>query len=168
MDRADREIVNLTIYRSPVQFSLVAELDHAVSPEELTSVLAVLQDRHPVLGVAVGRAGPEAVVQVPSGVIPIEVVTDGTPWEYIVAAEQTRPIPPASGPPARAVLVPGNPGCAVVLIVAHQIIDDAYGPRTVLDLITALGGQEPGPGGDPRPHRPARGPRSGRWWTTSP
>jgi hypothetical protein len=108
------------------------------------------------------------VRRVSGGVIPIEVAEDGTTREYVVATEQTRAIPAASGPPARAVLGPGDPGCTVVLTVAHQIIVDAGGPQTVLDLVTALGGQEPGRGRDPRPHRPTRGPRSGRWWTTSP
>ncbi|QUX27136.1 hypothetical protein KGD83_17515 [Nocardiopsis akebiae] len=66
------------------------------------------------------------------------------------AFERTRPIPPVSGPLARAVLVPGEPGSsAVVLTFAHQIADGVGGLRALLDLAAALGGEDLERGGLP-------------------
>ena len=156
---ASEPTIDLHLYRNPVQLSLVAELDHPVSVEELSLLLSALQQRHPVLGIAVDRTRPGAVFRTTGGVIPIEVAAGGVPWEDVVAAEQSRPIPPGPGPLARAVLVPRESGCAVVLTVVHQLIDGAGGPQAVLDLVTVLGATEPGP----RPHRTARGREPGRW-----
>lgn len=151
--------IDIHLYRNPVQLSLVAELDHPVSVDELGLLLAALQERHPVLGVAVEGAGTGPVFRTTGGVIPVEVAAGGIDWEDVVAAEQTRPIPPAPGPLARAVLVPRESGCAVVLTVVHQLIDGAGGPQTVLDLVTVLGAGEPA--ARPRPRHPARG--AERW-----
>ncbi|MEU8870153.1 peptide synthetase [Streptomyces javensis] len=139
--RAFERTIDFYTHRNPIQFSLVAELDRPVSASVLASALATLQDRHPLLGVAVDRTAPE-------GGIPLERTADGTPWQSIVAAEQTRPIPPAPGPLARAVLVPREPGCAIVLTFAHQIADGVGGLRALLDLAAALCGEELPPPGD--------------------
>ncbi|MFE2181220.1 peptide synthetase [Streptomyces sp. NPDC059455] len=140
--------IDFYMHRNPLQFSLVAEMDRPVSASVLASALATLQDRHPLLGVAVDRAAPEAVYRVSEGAIPLEVAADGTPWQSVVAVEQTRPIPPAPGPLARAVLVPQEPGCAIVLTFAHQITDGVGGLRALLDLVAALDGEELTPPGD--------------------
>ncbi|MGV9853019.1 phthiocerol/phthiodiolone dimycocerosyl transferase family protein [Streptomyces sp. NPDC003442] len=140
--------IDFYMHRNPLQFSLVAEMDRPVPAGVLASALATLQDRHPLLGVAVDRAAPEAVYRVSEGAIPLEVAADGTPWQSVVAAEQTRPIPPAPGPLARAVLVPQEPGCAIVLTFAHQITDGVGGLRALLDLVAALDGEELTPPGD--------------------
>ncbi|MFI6377377.1 peptide synthetase [Streptomyces sp. NPDC050546] len=134
--------IDFYTHRNPVQFSLVAELDHRVSARTLASALAALRDRHPLLGVAVDRTAPEAVFRACEGAIPHETAADGTPWQSVVAVEQTRPIPPEPGPLARAVLVPRESGCAVVLTFAHQIADGVGGLRALLDLVAALGGEE--------------------------
>jgi hypothetical protein len=142
--------IDLYMHHNPVQFSLVAELDRRESRATLVPALAALQDRHPLLAVAVDRAGPEAVFRVSEGAIPLQVVADGTPWQAVVAAEQTRPIPPTPGPLVRAVLVPGEPGpSAVVLTFAHQIADGVGGLRALLDLVAALGGEDLARGGVP-------------------
>ncbi|WP_413807695.1 hypothetical protein [Streptomyces sp. OE57] len=52
-----------------------------------------LQERHPLLGAAVDRAAPEDVYRVSEDTIPLETAADGTPWQAIVAVEQTRLIP---------------------------------------------------------------------------
>ncbi|MBB4783179.1 hypothetical protein [Streptomyces rapamycinicus] len=141
--------IDFYTHRNPIQFSLVAELDRPVSASGLPSALATLQDRHPLLGVAVDRTAPEAVYRVSEGTIPLETAADGTPWQAIVAVEQTRPIPPAPGPLVRAVLVPQEPGCAIVLTFAHQITDGVGGLRALLDLVAAtLCGEELTPPGD--------------------
>jgi hypothetical protein len=134
--------IDFYMHRNPVQFSLVAELDRRVSAETLASALTALRNRHPLLRVAVDRAAPEAVFRASEGAVPLEVVADGTPWQSVVAVEQTRPIPPAPGPLARAVLIPREPGCTVVLTFAHQIADGIGGLRALLDLVAALSGEE--------------------------
>lgn len=141
--------IDLYMHRNPVQFSLVAELDRPVPAEALAAATATLQDRHPLLRVAVDRAASGAVFRTAEGAIPVETAAAGTPWQSVVAVEQTRPIPPAPGPLARAVLVPRERGCAVVLTFAHQITDGVGGLRALLDLVAALGGEAPAPGGVP-------------------
>ncbi|MER5225779.1 phthiocerol/phthiodiolone dimycocerosyl transferase family protein [Streptomyces flaveus] len=143
--------IDFYMHRNPVQFSLVAELDRRVSASTSASALAALRDRHPLLGVAVDRAVPEAVFRAAEGAIPLEVAADGTPWRSVVAVEQMRPIPPAPGPLVRAVLVPRESGCAVVLTFAHQIADGVGGLRALLDLVAALDGEELAPGRVPEP-----------------
>ncbi|TLS47116.1 peptide synthetase [Streptomyces montanus] len=137
--------IDFYMHRNPVQFSLVAELDRRVPASTLASALAALRDRHPLLAVAVDRAAPEAVFRASQGAIPLDVAADGTPWRSVVAVEQMRPIPPTPGPLARAVLVPRESGCAVVLTFAHQIADGIGGLRALLDLVAALGGEELAP-----------------------
>ncbi|WP_247197127.1 peptide synthetase [Streptomyces sp. GESEQ-35] len=138
------------MHRNPVQFSLVAELDRQVSATTLASALAALKDRHALLGVAVDRAAPEAVFRASEDGIPLEAAADGTPWQSVVAVEQTRPIPATPGPLVRAVLVPRESGCAVVLTFAHQIADGVGGLRALLDLVAALGGEELAPSNVPK------------------
>jgi hypothetical protein len=125
--------IDFYVQRNPVRFSLVAEMDRRVSASTLALALAALRDRHPLLRVAVDRAASEAVFRACEGAIPFEVAADGTPWRSVVAVEQMRPIPPTPGPLARAVLIPRESGCAVVLTFAHQIADGVGGLRALLD-----------------------------------
>ncbi|MFD3686439.1 peptide synthetase [Nocardiopsis sp. NPDC058631] len=141
--------IDYYMHRNPVQFSLVAEVDRHVSAEALVSALARIQDRHPLLGVAVDRTAPEAVFRVSEGAIPLQVAAEGTPWRSVLADEQTRPIPPTPGPLTRAVLVPREAGCDIVLTFAHQVADGVGGLRALLDLVAALDGEEAVPGGVP-------------------
>ncbi|WP_189325688.1 peptide synthetase [Streptomyces flaveus] len=142
--------IDFYMHRNPVQFSLVAELNRQVPATTLALALAALQDRHPLLGVAVDRAAPEAVFRASQGALSLEAAADGTPWQSVVAAEQTRPIPPTPGPLARAVLVPRESGCAVVLTFAHQIADGIGGLRALLDLVAALSCEDLAPGNVPQ------------------
>ncbi|MGW6057641.1 phthiocerol/phthiodiolone dimycocerosyl transferase family protein [Streptomyces sp. NPDC055189] len=141
--------IDFYMHRNPVQFSLVAEVDRPAPERALATALATLQKRHPLLGVEVDRTAPEAVFRASEAPIPLETVADGTPWQSVVAVEQTRQIPASPGPLARAVLVPRESGCAVVLTFAHQVADGIGGLRALLDLVEALGGAELAPGGVP-------------------
>ncbi len=82
---ASERTIDFSMHRNPLQFSLVAEMDRPVSASGLASALATLQDWHPLLGVAVDRAAPEALYRVSEGAIPVETAADDTPW--------TRPTP---------------------------------------------------------------------------
>lgn len=141
--------IDFYMRRNPVQFSLVAEVAHPVTAPALTAALGRLQQAHPLLRVAVDRSGPQAVFREAEGAIPVETAADGTPWQSVVAAEQTRPIPATPGPLVRAVLLPHGAHCQIVLTFAHQITDGTGALRALLDLVAALDGAELPAGGVP-------------------
>ncbi|MFD5199456.1 peptide synthetase [Streptomyces sp. NPDC058375] len=132
--------IDLYMHRNPVQFSLVAEFDREVSEPALARALERVQERHPLLRVSVDRRAPTARYRWTAERISVEAAAAGTPWQAVVADEQTRPIPPEPGPLARAVLVPGETGGVIVLTFAHQITDGTGAVRVLTDLVTALDG----------------------------
>ncbi|MEV1023106.1 peptide synthetase [Streptomyces sp. NPDC050264] len=141
--------IDFYMRQNPLQFSLVAEIDRPVPEAELTAALAKLRLRHPLLAVTVDRAAPEAVYRWTDRVSPVTTLPESTPWQAVVAAEQTRPIPSAPGPLVRAALLPRGRRCDIVLTFAHQITDGVGGLRAMLDLVAALDGEEQVPGGVP-------------------
>ncbi|MFD3373774.1 MULTISPECIES: peptide synthetase [unclassified Streptomyces] len=134
---------------NPLQFSLVAEIDRHVPATELAGALATLCRRHPLLAVTVDRTAPEAVYRETDRPIPVSTLPEGTPWQAVVAAEQTRPIASTPGPLVRAALLPRGRRCDIMLTFAHQITDGVGGLRALLDLVAALDGAEQTPGGVP-------------------
>ncbi|MGW7089039.1 phthiocerol/phthiodiolone dimycocerosyl transferase family protein [Streptomyces sp. NPDC054871] len=132
--------IDLYMHRNPVQFSLVAEIDRKVSQETLARALRGVQARHPLLRVSVDRRAPQARYQWAEGPIGVETAAEGTPWQAVVAGEQTRPIAPEPGPLMRTVLIPAEAGSVIVLTFAHQITDGSGGTRVVADLVAALDG----------------------------
>ncbi|MEW2063539.1 peptide synthetase [Streptomyces sp. NPDC007002] len=141
---AFEKTIDLYMHRNPVQFSLVAEIDRHITTEELVQALKCVQERHPLLRVSVDRSEPETVYRGAEGSIGVETTAEGTPWQAVVASEQTRPIPPEPGPLLRAVLIPGDPDSFIVLTFAHQITDGIGGLRVMLELVAALEGDERG------------------------
>lgn len=137
--------IDFYMRRNPLQFSLVAEMGRRVPEPELATALAALRGRHPLLSVMVDRTAPQAVYRRADGAIPVATLPEGTPWQAVVAAEQTRPIPLTPGPPVRALLVPRGPRCDIVLTFAHQIADGVGGLRALLDLVAILDGDEQAP-----------------------
>ncbi|MFD4024552.1 peptide synthetase [Streptomyces sp. NPDC058576] len=132
--------IDLYMHRNPVQFSLVAEFDREISEPALVRALGRVQERHPLLRVSVDRRAPTARYRWTDGRIPVESAAAGTPWQAIVADEQTRPVAPEPGPLARAVRVPGETGSVIVVTFAHQITDGTGAVRVLTDLVTALDG----------------------------
>ncbi|MEU8741280.1 peptide synthetase [Streptomyces halstedii] len=143
--------IDLYMHRNPVQFSLVAEIDRTVSERTLARALKKVQAQHPLLRVSVDRRAPQARYRWAGGPIRIETATEGTPWQAVVAGEQTRPIAPEPGPLMRTILIPAETGSVIVLTFAHQITDGTGGMRVVADLVAALDGDEEG--GRPTPGR---------------
>ncbi|MGW6542362.1 phthiocerol/phthiodiolone dimycocerosyl transferase family protein [Streptomyces massasporeus] len=136
--------IDLYMHRNPVQFSLVAEIDRKISEHTLARALRGVQARHPLLRVSVDRRAPQARYRWTEGPVRIETAAEGTPWQAVVADEQTRPIAPEPGPLMRTVLVPAEAGSVIVLTFAHQITDGTGGVRVVADLVAALDGDEEG------------------------
>ncbi|KZZ84980.1 hypothetical protein [Bacillus sp. SJS] len=146
---AFERIIDLYMYRNPVQFSLTAVLTRDVSEEELTQALQKLQRVHPLLAVEVCRPDQDdhratgAMFRSSDRGIPVRVARETT-WEHEAAFEQTAPIMPAPGPLARAVLIPpgkGVAGATVMMTFAHQITDGRGALCTVKDLATILAGE---------------------------
>ncbi|MFF8642670.1 peptide synthetase [Streptomyces sp. NPDC015345] len=136
--------IDLYMRRNPVQFSLVAEINRKVSQQTLARALRGVQALHPLLRVSVDRRAPQARYRWAEGPVRIETAVEGTPWQAVVAGEQTRPIAPEPGPLIRAVLIPAETGSFIVLTFAHQITDGTGGMRVVTDLVAALDGDEEG------------------------
>ncbi|MFH8293711.1 peptide synthetase [Streptomyces sp. NPDC018059] len=134
--------IDLYMHRNPVQFSLVAEINRKVSRQTLARALRGVQALHPLLRVSVDRRAPQARYRWAEGPVRIETAVEGTPWQAVVAGEQTRPITPEPGPLIRAVLIPAETGSFIVLTFAHQITDGTGGLRVVTDLVAALDGDE--------------------------
>ncbi|MEU5582718.1 peptide synthetase [Streptomyces huasconensis] len=151
--------IDLYMHRNPVQFSLVAEIDREVSEQALARALRGVQARHPLLRVSVDRRAPRARYRWAEGPVRVETAAEGTPWEAVVAGEQTRPIAPEPGPLLRTVLIPAETGSVIVLTFAHQITDGIGGMRVVTDLVAALDtdeeGDEPTSEGDVPPSQEA-------------
>ncbi|MGB8946705.1 MAG: peptide synthetase [Streptomyces sp.] len=142
--------IDFYMHRNLLQFPLVAEVDRHRTEAELAVALVKLRRRHPMLGVRVDRTAPAAVYRATDAAIPVTTLAQGTPWQAVVAAEQTRPISPApDGPSVRAVLLPRGRRCGIVLTFAHQITDGVGGLRALLDLVAVLDGEEVAPGGVP-------------------
>jgi hypothetical protein len=142
--------IDLYMHRNPVQFSLVAEIDRKVSEQTLARALREVQARHPLLRVSVDRRAPRARYRWAERPVGVETAAEGTPWQAVVAGEQTRPIAPEPGPLLRTVLIPAETGSVIVLTFAHQITDGIGGMRVVADLVAALDGDEEGGlGGEP-------------------
>ncbi|MFJ7415472.1 peptide synthetase [Streptomyces sp. NPDC098077] len=137
---AFEKTIDLYMYRNPVQFSLVARIDRQVSAVTLARALARLQERHPLLAASVDRSAVGTLYRSAEGAVEVATRAAGTPWQAVVATEQTRPIPPEPGPLLRAVLIPGDTDCCVVLTFAHQITDGVGGLQVLLELIAALDG----------------------------
>ncbi|MEU2758083.1 phthiocerol/phthiodiolone dimycocerosyl transferase family protein [Streptomyces albidoflavus] len=151
--------IDLYMHRNPVQFSLVAEIDRKVGEQTLARALRKVQAQHPLLRVSVDRRAPQARYRWAEGPVSIETAAEGTPWQAVIAREQTRPITPEPGPLMRAVLIPAETGSFIVLTFAHQITDGTGGIRVVADLVAALDGDEesdrPTPGPDVPPSQEA-------------
>ncbi|MFI7324990.1 peptide synthetase [Streptomyces rubiginosohelvolus] len=141
---ATERVIDLFVHHNPMQFCLVAELTFSLTPQQLAPALRRIQAQHPLLACRiVGSATPESAFRATDLPIPVEEHPPGTPWQAVVAAEQTRPIAPEAGPLLRASLLPGHGGAILVLTFAHQIADGMAGLRVVADLLSALTGQPP-------------------------
>ncbi|MEU0135929.1 peptide synthetase [Streptomyces sp. NPDC006296] len=136
--------IDLYMHRNPVQFSLVAEINRKVSEQKLARALQKVQAQHPLLRVSVDRRAPQPRYLRADEPIKIEAATEGTPWQAVVAGEQTRPLAHEPGPLMRAVLIASETGSVIVLTFAHQITDGTGGMRVVTDLVAALDGDEAG------------------------
>jgi hypothetical protein len=136
--------------KSTMHFCMVAELADDIDPFTLAAALRALQRRHPLLNVHVEdhpRTGPgfyrpacpACVPPIPITVIDAEA---GRSWRDVVAAELTRPFDTSYAPMIRVVLLGSGPTtpAAIVLTVAHVIVDGLSAGYILRDLFAALNG----------------------------
>ncbi|MFI5613198.1 condensation domain-containing protein [Amycolatopsis sp. NPDC051903] len=135
--------------KSTMHFSVVAELAQDLEPAALESALRQVQQRHPLLNVQVeehppGRLGFYRPLTVPP--IPLTVVEPrkGQTWRDVVAEELTRPVDTSRAPMVRVTLLRAGSGAAaaIVLTVAHVIVDGLSAGFIMRDLFSVLNGHE--------------------------
>ena len=131
----------------PCHFSTVAELLGDVTADRCRTALAALQQRHPLLNVAIAhdqqgelvfqraKAGDESR-------IPLRVCDSATTsWQKEVADETVRPFDSRVAPLMRAVLLTGASQSAVILVAHHSIGDGMAVMYAMRDLVRALSGE---------------------------
>jgi hypothetical protein len=131
--------------KSTMHFCMVAELVDDIDVFTLAAALRAVQQRHPLLNVYVedhprtrlGFYRPEFVPPIPITVIDAET---GRSWRDVVAAELTRPFDTSCAPMMRVVLQRSglSTPAAIVLTVAHVIVDGLSAGYILRDVFAAL------------------------------
>jgi hypothetical protein len=139
----------------PVHFAMAAQIEGPTSVPAWRTALDKLQQRHPLLSVAIeagaGRAPYfQAVRNVP---IPLKVISEPTVsnWEAEVARELATPFAMGRAPLARAVLMHGSFESVFILTTHHSIADGLSSAYAIRDVLRALTGETL----EPMPSRPA-------------
>jgi hypothetical protein len=135
--------------KSTMHFCMVAELADDIDPLTLAAALRAVQQRHPLLNVHVedhprtrlGFYRPAYVPPIPITVVDAEA---GRSWRDVVAAELTRPFDTSCAPMMRVVLQRSGPStpAAIMLTVAHVIVDGLSAAYILRDLFSALNDHE--------------------------
>ncbi|MCW2689024.1 MAG: Condensation domain protein, partial [Mycobacterium sp.] len=133
--------------KSTMHFCTVAELADDLDPGALAAALRAVQHRHPLLNVYVeddpqtrlGFYRPASVRPIPVTVVDAET---GRTWCDVVAEELIRPFDTSIAPLIRLVLLRSGTGtpAAIVLTVAHVIVDGLSAGCILRDLFSALNG----------------------------
>jgi hypothetical protein len=131
--------------KSTMHFCMVAELADDIDPLTLAAALRAVQRRHPLLNVHVedhprtglGFYRPAYVPPIP---ITIGYTEPGLSWCDVVAAQLTHPFDTSCAPMIRVVLLRSGPTApaAIVLTVAHVIVDGLSAGYILRDLFAAL------------------------------
>ncbi|MDV8071402.1 hypothetical protein R4P64_33360 [Rhodococcus sp. IEGM 1366] len=143
---AFERIIDLYMYRNPVQFSLAVECGRVVSESEVKVALSRLQTAHPLLAAMIDRSGSRPVFRHTDGAIGVRIALDST-WQEQAAVEQSIAIAPSPGPLVRVVLLPDAPTperTTIVLTFSHQVTDGRGALRAAHDLLAAVGGRDIG------------------------
>jgi hypothetical protein len=140
----------------PVHFAMAAQIEGPTSIPAWRIALDKLQERHPLLSVAVemnaGRAPSfRTVKNIP---IPLRVISGPTGWEAELARELATPFALGQAPLARAVLMHGPFESVFVLTTHHSIADGLSSAYAIRDILRALTGETL----EPLPPKPAQEP----------
>lgn len=129
-----------------LSFSVVAELDGAVTLDQLRSAIGVVQHRHPLLAVAVEDTADDVVSRAPVFVHveePVEVrARQGVSWPQVAGQELARAFPRTAQPLARVVLVDTD---ALVFTFEHTIADGLSAATIAEETVAVLNGHHLAP-----------------------
>ena len=135
--------------KTTMHFCIAVELADDLDPLMLAAALRAVQQRHPLLNVdpedhpqtGLGFYRPAYVPPIPITVVDAEA---GRSWRDVVAAELTRPFDTSCAPMMRVVLQRSGPStpAAIVLTVAHVIVDGLSAGYILRDLFAALNDHE--------------------------
>ena len=142
----------------PVHFAMAAQVEGPTSISAWRTALDKLQQRHPLLSVAIetdaGRAPYFQTVRnapIPLRVIPGPTVSN---WEAEIARELATPFALGQAPLARAVLMHGPFESVFILTTHHSIADGLSSAYAIRDVLRALTGETL----EPLPPNPAQEP----------
>src|SRR5262245_13042543 len=134
----------LTDQYRPFHFTVTAQVFGETSVRLWREALARLQERHPLLSVAIDRqsGGIPRFRRVAATPIPLRVVHDDpqSRWEVEVAAELATPFALSDAPLVRAVLIHAADNAAFTLVAHHSIADGMSLAHAVSDTLRALSG----------------------------
>jgi hypothetical protein len=137
--------ISLIDQHRPLHFAMAAQIEGPTSIPAWRSALDKLQERHPLLSVAIEMDAGHAPyfrtvrdVPIPLRVIPGPTVSN---WEAEVARELATPFALGQAPLARAVLMHGPFESVFILTTHHSIADGLSSAYAIRDVLRALTGE---------------------------
>jgi hypothetical protein len=128
---------------APIHFAMTAQVTGETEPGDWRMALDRLQERHPLLSVAIERTGSGPQFRHSDAPIPLRVVKDDPQarWEAEVAEELAAPFDPSRAPLARAVLIHRSERAAFTFVAHHSICDGMSAAYAMRDTLSALSGR---------------------------
>jgi Condensation domain len=142
---AMEHFLSLIDQHRPLHFAMAAQIEGPTAIPAWRTALDKLQERHPLLSVAIGTDADRAPyfrtvrdVPIPLRVIPGPTVSN---WEAEVARELATPFALGQAPLARAVLMHGPFESVFILATHHSIADGLSSTYAIRDVLRALTGE---------------------------
>ncbi|RSM88760.1 hypothetical protein DMH25_40850 [Streptomyces sp. WAC 01325] len=129
----------------PQHFMLAAEFDRVLTRDEVRTALAAVQQRHPLLQVAIHDSAADGPVfrrpEQPSEIGLRSLRLETGDWTSVAADEYLVRFDPSSAPLMRAVLVDAEDSTVLILVFDHVICDGVSAVGVLDDLVAALNGR---------------------------
>jgi hypothetical protein len=143
--RGMEHLLSLLEQHWPVHFSLAAQIEGYASVPVWRAALDELQQRHPLLSVAIdtnsGLVPHFRTVR--NAPIPLRIIQGSAApnWQTEIARELVMPFDAQQAPPARAVLMHGQRESVFILTTHHSIADGLSSAYAIRDVLHALTGK---------------------------
>jgi hypothetical protein len=139
------QFLSLIDQHRPGQFAMAAEIEGYASVSAWRTALDQLQERHPLLSVAIeADAGGAPCFRTFEDVrIPLRVKSDPgvSSWKAEIAREIAAPFDSRQAPLARAVLMQGKNESVFIFTAHHSIADGISSAYAIRDVLRALSGE---------------------------
>ena len=137
-------VLSLVDQHRPVHFAMAAEIEGPTKTQAWRGALDKLQERHPLLSVAIEQSetGVPHFQTVKNAPIPFRI-TPGPQvlrWQAEVAGELARPFDFRQSPLVRAVLMYGEQESVFILTTHHSIADGLSSAYAIRDVLRAVAG----------------------------